>query len=114
MNKDFDNWNNIKKSIDLKNRKILFKEMEIWWCSVGLNIGIESCGKGISYTRPVLIFTKLSNYSFIGIPLSTKNKESNWWHKVHFRRLFHNTYFNFFSLGAMVDARKIECNIFSI
>lgn len=82
MIKDFNNWNEIKKDLDINNRDLLFKETEIWWCSVGLNIGVESCGKGETFRRPVLILKKLSGYSFIGIPLSSQIKTGTWFADV--------------------------------
>ncbi len=78
MNKNFDNWNNQKKDLELKNNQLLFKTGDIWWCSVGLNIRDESCGKGPTFRRPVLILKKLSRNAFIGIPLSTQVKEGTW------------------------------------
>ena len=82
MQKDFDNWNSKKKEIESLSLKFLFKTGEIWWCSVGLNIKAESCGKGENYQRPVLILKKLSGESFIGIPLSTKKKEGTWFCEI--------------------------------
>jgi mRNA interferase MazF len=82
MEKDFDNWNGIKKELENKQQKFFFKEGEIWWMSVGVNVGNESCGKGEIFRRPVLILRKLSSNSFIGIPLSTKNKTGNWFTSV--------------------------------
>jgi len=82
MIKNFDVWNDIKKELDLKNRDLFFKEGEVWWCSVGLNIGVESCGKGNTFRRPVLILKKLSNYSFIGLPLSSQIKKGTWFTDV--------------------------------
>lgn len=78
MQKDFDNWNNKKKIIESRQDKFLFKEGDIWWCSVGINIKSESCGKGENYQRPVLIIRKLSSEVFIGIPLSTQEKIGTW------------------------------------
>lgn len=78
MQKDFDNWNNKKKEIENINKKFLFKEGDIWWCSVGLNIKSESCGKGENFQRPVLVLKKLSGDSFIGLPLSTQEKNGTW------------------------------------
>lgn len=78
MEKDFDKWNNIKKKLENKNKKFFFKEGEIWWMSVGVNIANESCGKGETFRRPVLILRKLSGNSFIGIPLSSKDKVGTW------------------------------------
>lgn len=78
MQKDFDNWNNKKKELEEVKDKFLFKQADVWWCSVGLNIRTESCGKGEDYQRPVLVLKKLSSETFIGIPLSTKNKIGTW------------------------------------
>lgn len=39
--KDFDGWNEKKKKIGEDVCNIYFKEREIWWCSIGINIGYE-------------------------------------------------------------------------
>jgi mRNA interferase MazF len=78
MEKDFDQWNTQKKALDRRTDEFFFKQGEIWWCSVGLNVAIESCGKGDTFRRPVLVLKKLSHISFIGIPLSTKQKQGTW------------------------------------
>jgi mRNA interferase MazF len=78
MEKDFDKWNEDKKVLDNMDKKYLFRTADIWWCSIGLNIAEESCGKGETFRRPVLILKKLSNKSFIGIPLSSQKKEGSW------------------------------------
>ena len=82
MKKDFDSWNEKKKVLDQNSSDYLFHSGEIWWCSVGLNVGAESCGKGITFRRPVLILKKLSRKNFIGIPLSTQKKEGTWFADV--------------------------------
>ena len=57
----YNKWNIKKQNIHfLDNRDIYFKEGDIWWCSIGLNIGDESYGKGRDFRRPILIFKKLS------------------------------------------------------
>ncbi|MDP3883053.1 MAG: type II toxin-antitoxin system PemK/MazF family toxin [Candidatus Staskawiczbacteria bacterium] len=78
MEKDFDKWNNIKKKLENLSKKFLFKTGDIWWMSVGVNIGNESCGKGDIFRRPVLVLRKLSGNSFIGLPLSSKEKTGSW------------------------------------
>lgn len=78
MKKDFDNWNTKKKELEEVKEKFLFKTGDIWWCSVGLNVKAESCGKGEQYQRPVLVLKKVSAESFIGIPLSTQEKTGTW------------------------------------
>lgn len=78
MQKDFDKWNNIKKRLENNIIKFFFKEGEIWWMSVGINIANESCGKGEIFRRPVLVLRKLSGSSFVGLPLSSKEKNGSW------------------------------------
>ena len=46
MPKDFDQWNIKKKKHDTSKRYLFFKEGEIWWCSLGVNVCEEVYGKG--------------------------------------------------------------------
>jgi len=82
MQKDFDKWNLQKKQLDIRDDRFFFKEGEVWWCAVGLNIGSESCGKGDTFRRPVLILKKLSSTAFIGIPFSSQPKSGSWFTEV--------------------------------
>jgi mRNA interferase MazF len=77
--KNFVDW--FKLKTDLNNHDYnppLTKERELWWCSVGENIGTEISGKGTKFNRPVIIFKKLSKYTFFVIPTSTQIKEGSW------------------------------------
>ena len=78
MQKDFDNWNILKKELENKTSEIIIKEGEIWWTYLWLNIRNESCWKGNNFRRPVLVLRKLSHDNFIVIPLSTKVKNWSW------------------------------------
>lgn len=81
--KKFLEWIKLKEKVDTSENKLpLFKEGEVWWCIVGENIGIEVGGKGEFFTRPVLIFRKLSKDGFLGIPMSTQDKQGTWYVKV--------------------------------
>ncbi|MEN9621895.1 MAG: hypothetical protein RLZZ67_329 [Candidatus Parcubacteria bacterium] len=82
MEKDFDEWNKQKKVLERKQDKFLFKEGEIWWCAIGLNVGNESCGKGTTFRRPILVIKKLSSSQCIGIPLSTQRKVGSWFTSI--------------------------------
>jgi mRNA interferase MazF len=81
MNKDFDSWNTFKKELNQANPPTMFAEREVWWCSVGLNVGSETDGKNRFYNRPVLVIRKFNKFVFYGVPLSTQLKENN---KFHF------------------------------
>ena len=79
MFKDFDGWNEVKKRLDAKREEpLFFRQGEIWWVNLGLNIGFEMNGKGGEYMRPVVILKKYNQYSFLALPLSTSQKVNNY------------------------------------
>ena len=83
MEKNFDDWNSLKQNLDKRQNNIpTFKHREVWWCHLGLNIGNEENGKGIFYSRPVLILRKFNNHIFFGIPLTTQIKDKHYYHKI--------------------------------
>ncbi len=75
MQKNFDTWNSIKKNINLKKKEIFCNQREIWWCSIGLNIGSEEDGKNELFERPVLIIKVFNRDTLRVIPLTSKNKQ---------------------------------------
>ncbi len=85
MEKDFNKWNDLKQKLDKEHRAPTFKEREIWWCSIGVNVGHEENGKNQLYNRPVLIVRKFNNHIFLGVPLTTKIKENKFYHTIHFK-----------------------------
>lgn len=85
MNKNFEDWHKLKKYLDEEHNAPTFRQREIWWCSIGLNIGHEENGKGEDYSRPVLILRKYNNHLFFGVPLTTKVKDNPFYHKINFR-----------------------------
>ena len=59
---------------------------EVWWVAVGENVGIEINGKSEYFSRPVLIFKKLSHLGFMGIPLSTQEHGGSWYVNFRFQK----------------------------
>ena len=78
MEKDFDNWNKLKKEIENECKNIIIKEWEIWWTHIWLNIKSKSCWKWNKFRRPVLVMKKLSHTNCIIVPLSTQIKKWTW------------------------------------
>ncbi|MEK7227855.1 MAG: type II toxin-antitoxin system PemK/MazF family toxin [Patescibacteria group bacterium] len=74
---DFDSWNELKKKID--NQEVepdrFPKEGEVWMIALGRNIGFEQNGSGDNFSRPVLVIKKFNNQMFWVVPLSTKQKQ---------------------------------------
>lgn len=82
--KDFDNWNKKKKIIDQKEIPdgMFFNEREIWWGSLGLNIGYEQDGKNENFERPLLIIRKFNNDIVWALPLTTIAKDNKFHYKL--------------------------------
>src|SRR5579864_1014844 len=85
MEKDFDNWNIQKKKAHAIQERPMFKEREVWWCSLGVNVGDEQDGKGRSFSRPVLVLKKFNRNVFVGVPFSTKLKDNRFYCPIHFK-----------------------------
>lgn len=85
MEKDFAAWCALKARLHYHPATPTFAEREVWWCSIGLNIGHESDGKSSLYSRPVLVIRKFNRHLFWGVPLSTKLKDSPYYHPVIFK-----------------------------
>ncbi len=73
---NFDHWNEVKKKIEASKDflKRFPKEGEVWVSILGKNIGFEQNGSGNNFSRPVLIIKKFNNLMFWAVPLSTKQK----------------------------------------
>jgi len=74
IQKDYNSWNTSKQRLNNKNGDVFFYEREIWWCSIGVNIGHESDGKHSYFERPVLILKIVGKELFWGIPLTSSIK----------------------------------------
>lgn len=72
----FDSWNTLKKCINIvSDSPTCFpKEGEVWMLSLGQNIGFEQNGSGARFSRPALVLKKFNNQMFLAVPLSTKQK----------------------------------------
>lgn len=83
---NFDRWNSIKKQLHNKEEIIRFKEREIYFMSIGQNIGYESYGKDQLFLRPVLVYKKLSHQTFIGIPLTSREKSGSYYFTFNYKK----------------------------
>ncbi|MDR1197184.1 MAG: type II toxin-antitoxin system PemK/MazF family toxin [Candidatus Nomurabacteria bacterium] len=86
MIKHFFEWIKLKEKIhNDESVERLLKEGEVWWCALGENVGIEVNGKSEFFSRPVLIYRKLSRDGFMGIPLTTQKKVGSWYVRFEFQ-----------------------------
>ncbi len=69
----FLNWIGLKIKIHLaKPANIYFKERQIWWVSLGQNIGSEENGKNKKFERPIMILKRINKGTFWALPISTQ------------------------------------------
>ena len=72
--KRFNQWNKVKKKINYKKSRLCIRKGEIRWAIFGVNVGSEMDGKGINFTRPVLIIDMIGANLALVVPLSSNLK----------------------------------------
>ncbi len=82
MEKDFDQWNKIKKEIERAPITKYVHPREVWWCSLGVNIGVEIDGKNENFERPAIIMKVYNKDTMVVLPLTTKRKDDKFHHKI--------------------------------
>jgi len=78
MQKDFDRWNVAKKQIDGSAFTQLVHIREVWWCSLGVNVGREENGNEEFFERPVLVLNKFNRDMVLAIPMTTTPKRTTY------------------------------------
>jgi mRNA interferase MazF len=79
----FVSWTKLKFQIHTATTQPpYFREREIWWASIGVNIGHEQDGKNTYFERPVLVLRKFNQYMFWGVPQSSKAKQGQFYYQT--------------------------------
>lgn len=87
MNDDYnlDDWFVLHEHLNNKRKGRTFQEREVWWCSVGLNIGTEIYGKSATFSRPVLVIKKFNRLRFLGAPLTSQCDKRDYRYPISFK-----------------------------
>lgn len=81
----FITWTNRKITIHFENRPEFYVyEREVWWASLGENVGSETNGKNFHFERPVIIIKKFSKDMLFVIPTTTKTKIGTWYQPIEY------------------------------
>lgn len=75
-------WCGLKGVLCNKESNVIFKQGDIWWASLGMNLGEEMFGKGEKFRRPVLVFRKFTGNSFLGLPITRQEKHGSWYVEI--------------------------------
>ena len=79
MQKDFQKWHTLKSYIEEFHPAPLFCEREIWWCSLGANVGVEEDGKNQFFERPILVYRKFNKEMLWAIPMTSREREGKFY-----------------------------------
>ena len=86
--KSFDEWNSVKKVLEKDIENFLqINERELWWCSLGINLGDEEDGKNDNFERPVLIIKKFNNRIIWVLPLSTQPGNLKYYFSINYKNI---------------------------
>jgi mRNA interferase MazF len=74
----FVQWMGLKEKVHRQaHRPPIVSERDIWWASVGENVGSEINGKSGLFSRPVIVFRKLAHGFYFVIPTTTRPKQGS-------------------------------------
>ncbi|MDQ5949037.1 MAG: mRNA interferase MazF [Patescibacteria group bacterium] len=85
MNKNFKDWFTEKNDLHKNKVRAFFHEREVWFASVGANIGFEQDGKHERFLRPVVIVKKFNNEVCWSVPTTKKDKKGKYYFKFEYK-----------------------------
>lgn len=83
--KHFPEWLELKQRVHRANKIQRFNEGDVWWAALGENVGVEINGKSREFSRPVVVYRKLSRDGFLAVPLTSRPHEGSWYVNFEFK-----------------------------
>ncbi len=70
VEKNYKSWLDLKEKLDARAKDKLpsFKQREVWWTHIGVNVGSEILGKDGGFWRPILIIKRYQGSMFLAAP----------------------------------------------
>ena len=107
--KDFSKWHIQKSILNDDKSRVFFHEREVWFASVGLNVGYEQDGKHDKCLRPVIIIRKFNNEICWCVPTTKKNRGGKYYYLFRYKK---NQYTNaILSQLRIFDVKRLEYKI---
>src|SRR3990167_8549365 len=103
--KNFKNWHKIKHYLHNKKERPFFHEGEVWFCSLGENIGFEQDGRGKEFMRPVIILKKFNNEVLWGVPLTKNTKAGKYYFTFTLKNMASTA---ILSQIRLIDAKRLK------
>jgi mRNA-degrading endonuclease toxin of MazEF toxin-antitoxin module len=108
MKKDFQDWHKEKSEMDEFKERAFFHEREVWFTSLGVNVGFEQDGRGEKFLRPVIVLKKFNNEVLWCIPLTKTQKEGKYYFSFP---LGEETSTVILSQIRLIDAKRLQYKI---
>ena len=83
--KNFQKWHHLKSDLHKENRVVYFREKQIWWCSLGVNIGYEQDGKNKYFLRPILVLKKFNPEILWALPITSSDKKGKYYYQYKYK-----------------------------
>lgn len=93
-----------KKNLNETTGK-LYKAREVWWCSLGVNVGYEQDGTGSEFQRPVVILKGFSKQVCLVVPLTTSEKVNPY--HFYLGKISDRNSFAIISQIRLIDTRRL-------
>jgi mRNA interferase MazF len=86
-NKNYNEWNESKKLIEQRKlpNDFFFLEGEVWWASLGVNIGHEIDGKNDLFERPIVVIKKINDELLLALPITSSLGGDNYSYGIEYK-----------------------------
>jgi mRNA interferase MazF len=82
----FIEWTKLKIRLHIQPvKELFFHEREIWWASLGMNIGYEQDGKHETFERPILVIKVFNRHVLWVLPLTNKEKIGKYYFQLEYQ-----------------------------
>jgi len=109
MKKDFDKWHTEKSDLHANKVRPFFHEREIWFCSLGTNIGFEQDGADNKFLRPIIVLKKFNNEVLWCIPLTKRQKNGK--HYFQFKFSSNEISTAILSQLKLIDSKRLQYKV---
>ena len=107
----YNNWNHLKIRLENSYRRPFFNAGEIWWCSLGRNIGSEIYGKGKAFARPAYILKKFGTTNALIIPITSKKKGGDYYRAINIGKIHGSL---ILSQARYISSKRLESRVATI
>ncbi len=108
MTKDFQQWHTKKEFLHKEKIRPFFHEGEVWFCSLGANVGFEQDGRGVDFLRPILVVKKFNQELCWGLPLTRSQKQGQYYFSFTLNRQISTA---ILSQLRLIDGKRLQYRI---